>query len=246
MLHEGPFVRVQLARWQGQRVVVKSLKVDQGPARERFDREGEIAERLEHPNIVRLLARMEGLLVYEYLEGPTLRQLLWRGPLGVESALRYARGMLAGIAYAHAQGVYHLDLKPENIVIESRRGQVKLIDFGGARDVSLSRITHLGQRLGTPHYMAPEQFKGHRDDPRSDLYSIAVVTFEMVVGHPPFEDPLMWLLGRNLEGPPRAALERMPLPLRQWVEWGLERDLEERPASALAYLTELEHVQEEL
>jgi eukaryotic-like serine/threonine-protein kinase len=212
------------------------------PSRARFNRELEISQRLEHPNIVRCLGVVDDGIVYEYLEGGSLRDKLKREKkLSIKRALQITRGVLSGVAYAHTRGIYHLDLKPENVMLCSSE-RVKIIDFGLAKDVNRTAITCEGDRLGTPHYMAPEQFHGRRNEPRSDLYSAAAILFEMIAGKPPYLNPFGWLIGSSMALTPICTVE----PLRQFILWGLSEKPEQRPASALEYLVALEQVCEML
>lgn len=234
-----PFVLVQRGRWGERRVLAKSLtdagSVAAGMAA-RFEREGDVSERLDHPNTARLLRREPGLLVYEYVEGRTLADVLADGRPGPARALEIARGLLGPVAHAHGRGIIHLDIKPANVLIEPC-GRVRVVDFGCAKDLTLAAITELDARLGTPHYMAPEQFRGTRDDPRSDVYSVGAVLYETLVGRPPFaHDPFGWLAGRA--GPPDEWPDnpRVARVLRT----ALQRHPGDRYADALAMLAALE------
>ncbi|WP_245900558.1 serine/threonine-protein kinase [Deinococcus yavapaiensis] len=227
-------VRVERALLDGEPVLVKTLTADFPEMRARFHREGEIAARLDHPNIVPLVAHAETQLAFRFIEGGTLRAELEKRVFDVREGIALARGILAAIGHAHGRGVTHLDLKPENILLEN--GRVRVTDFGLSHDAGLPRITARGDRLGTPHYMAPEQFKGQRGDPRSDLYSVGVILFECLTGTPPFYDPFRWLAGLPTERealPPYVALHEL-------LNAALSRDPDARPSSALAFLIALE------
>ena len=266
----SPFVTVERATLGGADVLVKRANTRQGQeALERFEREGDIAERLDHPNIARLLVRAPGVLVYEFVRAPTLEQELRGGAFQTNRAIAFARGLLSALAHAHGRGVIHLDLKPSNILLElppsldrranpdglavipaserrdavhrdrrdEHRGErVKLIDFGSAKDLTLEAITQLDARLGTPNYMAPEQFSGTRSDPRSDVYSLGAVLYEALQGHPPSDDAFAWLTGRGRlkdQWPSDPGLARI---LRIALSW----DPDERFPDALAMLESLE------
>jgi serine/threonine-protein kinase len=162
-------------------------------AADRFLREIEFARKLDHPHIARLLdSGEEGWLVYytmEYAEGPSLRQRLdAAGPLGPDEVLRLAADVLGALGYAHARGVIHRDVKPENVVLTAA-GAI-LLDFGIARAVEASggdRLTRSGTTLGTATYMSPEQIRGARDlDLRTDIYATGCLLFEAAAGRPPF------------------------------------------------------------
>lgn len=241
ILSESASVRVELTHWRGRQVIRKRLTTNTPFMCSRFEREGDISQRLEHPNIVRCLEVYEGALVYEYLEGISLRDFInLNGTVPEANALGLVRGILSGVAYAHARGIHHLDLKPDN-VMRLHCGRVKIIDFGLAKDINLKEITREGDRLGTPHYMAPEQFHGERNEPRSDLYSVAAILFELIMGKPPFPNPFAWMYGKAALGPLNAhpALEH-------FIRWGLEQDPSQRPDTALEYLIALERVMEML
>ena len=160
---------------------------------QRFRREEEVGQRLDHPNIVRLLGPQEKSRVYlamEYVEGCTLRARIQPGhPFGTTDALEIATQLCAALDYLHANGVVHRDLKPENIML-TPGGQVKLLDFGIARLEGASRITWGGSAhlLGTPDYMAPEQIGGSRGDARSDLYAVGTILYEMLTGNLPYRE----------------------------------------------------------
>ncbi|MFZ5624451.1 MAG: protein kinase domain-containing protein, partial [Gemmatimonadota bacterium] len=209
-------------------VALKVLRGDLSAAvgAERFLREIEIAARLQHPNILPLYdsGTTEGFLYYVMpcVEGGTLRQRLEQdGQLPIEEALRITRDVAEGLSYAHGQGVIHRDIKPENILLQ---GSVAMVaDFGIARVVSAAeedaRITGSGFAVGTPLYMSPEQAAGTEIlKPASDVYSLACVLYEMLVGEPPF-------LGRSSHAiRSRHATEPVPSirQVRETVPPGLE------------------------
>jgi tRNA A-37 threonylcarbamoyl transferase component Bud32 len=161
---------------------------------QRFEREARALAVLNHPNVVQVFdhGHEDGLcyLVMEWVDGTSLREILTAGHLSADDALRYVPQICDALEYAHAQGVVHRDIKPENILID-REGQLKIADFGIARmrgddQAGEEFVTQAGQRMGTPHYMAPEQQK-HTDrvDHRADLYSLGVVFYEMLTGELP-------------------------------------------------------------
>lgn len=231
--------------WGGQPVFVKTLLPGDPEAAQRFEHEGEIAAALDHPGVVPLLARRPSQLIFPWLAGQTLRERVEAGPLSPAEALEVADGLLAAVAYLHARGVTHHDLKPENVLLEgghAHRRCVRLIDFGMSHWRALNRDIHGGTRMGTPHFMAPEQFQGVRGDPRSDLYSVGVLLFDCLAGHPPYADALGWLTG--------LTDERAPLPgppeLHGVLCAALSRDPLGRPASAQELRAELRGVAREL
>ncbi|MGD2124284.1 MAG: protein kinase, partial [Gemmatimonadota bacterium] len=206
-------------------------------AGDRFLQEIEIAARLNHPHIVPLFdsGEQDGILyfVMPFEEGESLRDRLDReGQLPLTEAVRIAREVAEALAYAHGQGVIHRDVKPGNILLSG--GHAIVTDFGVARAVSSSakkKFTAPGLALGTPAYMSPEQAEGREDlDPRSDLYSLGCVLYEMLGGEPPFS-------GQT----PRSVIARQigeaPLPissLRTTVPPSLERIVQKALAKAPA------------
>lgn len=159
----------------------------------RFEREAIAAARLHHPNVVgvydRFIYRGDAYIATEFVDGLDLSgilasevQLPWR--IAATIALELARGIEA----IHATGTLHRDIKPHNILV-GRQGEVKITDFGLALDVSGSALTQPGIAVGTPPYMAPEQLRGERVDPRADLFSFGCVFYEMLTGGPPYTQP---------------------------------------------------------
>src|SRR5215471_9225314 len=157
---------------------------------ERFRREQEIGQRLDHPGIVKILPRRKSARQYlamEFVEGTSLRALLDKEHhLPPERALDLARQLTEVIIYLHAKGVVHRDLKPENVLVLSD-GKIKLLDFGIALDQAGRRLTWFGlsATLGTPDYMAPEQARGRRGDVRTDVYALGTILYEMLTGSVP-------------------------------------------------------------
>jgi serine/threonine protein kinase len=172
-------------------------------ALERFEREARAVATLSHPNILTIhdFGSHEDSVyaVMEFLDGPTLRTMLERGPLPVRKAVAVAVQIAHGLAAAHECGIVHRDLKPENVGT-TRTGQVKILDFGLARDTSRSNaasdsaVTRLGATsaglvLGTVGYMAPEQIRGEDVDHRADVFSLGVVLYEMLTSCRAFARP---------------------------------------------------------
>jgi eukaryotic-like serine/threonine-protein kinase len=192
-------IRLEKAIWQGKKVLIKRLStsvLNHKTILERFEREADVLERLDHPNIPPIIHRERGVLMRQYIEGHTLYHYLHKSTIDVQSTIHIARALLSALVYSHTQEILHLDIKPSNILLSVDRN-VHLIDFGCAKDLTLNNITNEETRLGTPHYMAPEQFKGIRDDPRSDLYSVGAVMYECLMGNPPHKDPFTWLIGKG-------------------------------------------------
>jgi len=204
---------------------------------ERFLSEIKVTANLQHPSLLPLFDSGEaaGLLFYvmPFVEGESLRVKLDREKqFPVEDAIRISVAVANGLDYAHAHGVIHRDLKPENILLQS--GQPVIADFGIALAVSKAggnRITQTGLSLGTPQYMSPEQATGDRViDGRSDIYSLAAVTYEMLTGEPPhIGNTAQAIIARLLTDKPRPIRStRSAVP--EHVEATLERALEKLPA----------------
>ena len=180
---------------------------------ERFKREEEIGQRLDHPAVIKVFQPREKSRLYlamEYVDGELLRDRLRRERrLPIETAVALAIAIADALAYLHDHSVVHRDLKPENIMV-SADGRVKLVDFGIALDTTLRKMTWAGlsQTVGTPDYMAPEQVKGKRGDARSDLYALGVILYEMLTGETPFQ-------GDNVYAAMRAKLQDDPTPPRR-------------------------------
>ncbi len=232
----GP-VRVELARWQNRLVVVKSLRGFHPIFSQRLEREAAVVGKLRHDNIVPLLGAEGGSLIYEYCPGVTLEEALEQGPLRPRRSLKIVSDVLRALQYAHDHGVIHLDVKPANILVKGERAL--LTDFGFAKDLGLTAITSQDMMMGTPSYMAPEQFQGVRTDQRSDIYAAAAVLYHALTGAPPYGSQVV----RFLAGDDRVPLAPLPaaagafeVPLTR----ALARDPEARPASASELLHELE------
>ena len=193
LAHNGP-VRIELARWDGRLVVTKRVMGLSPEAASRLGREAHVAGRLNHPSIVRLLAVKGDTLVYEYCPGVNLAELIDQVRISLDRIQDILAGILGALEFAHDHGVIHLDVKPSNILIRGR--QAMLTDFGFAKDLALANITSEHALMGTPGYMAPEQFRGVRDDPRSDIFGAAAVIHHMLTGRPPYGgDALRFLVG---------------------------------------------------
>ncbi len=182
----------------------------------RFLAEARIIARLRHPNIVpvHLAAETNGLVYYvmDCVAGQTLRQRLQQdGPLPEELAARIAADIASALEAAAEAGVVHRDIKPENILLEGSGPRALLTDFGVARMLEGDGpTTGPGVAMGTPAYMSPEQASGEPIDIRSDLYSLGVVTYEMLAGRPPFDGPPRTLLSRQILDPPEPLATRRP------------------------------------
>ncbi len=158
---------------------------------ERFRREEELGQKLDHPSIIKFLRPRDKSRMYiamELVEGTSLRALLQaERTLSAERALDIARKLGEALVYLHGRRVVHRDLKPENVLVLPD-GRVKLLDFGIALDESARRLTWFGlsSTVGTPDYMAPEQVGGRRGDARTDVYALGTMLYEMLTGHLPY------------------------------------------------------------
>lgn len=176
----------------GRNVAIKALRIDanlpeedKAQVAERFEREARAAGMLSHPNIVTVhdVGEQDGVpyIAMEYLEGATLAEKASEGPLSIEQASRIISQVLSALAYAHARDVVHRDIKPDNAFILPD-GRVKVADFGIARISSSVTMTQVGQVMGTPGYMSPEQVRGETVGPPSDIFSAGVLLYELLTG----------------------------------------------------------------
>ena len=216
---------------------------------DRFKRESDIGERLNHPNVMRVFGGEKHSRIYmvmEWCPGRLLRQILDEGRLPQDRAIRIAIEILKALDYIHSNGVVHRDLKPENIMVDEN-DHIKLIDFGIAGDTASRRLTYANftSMLGTPNYIAPEQVKGKRGDGRTDLYSMGVILYEMLTGKLPFTGPtpLAAMNDRLLNHPlpPRVADPSVSPQLQEIIYRALERDPKNRYATAQEFIRDLEH-----
>src|SRR5664280_3072739 len=209
----------------------------------RFQREAQAAARLVHPNIVQVFdsGRDEGsgryFIVMEYIEGSSCAEILRDdGWVEVDEALAIIEQACEGLHYAHRHGVVHRDVKPGNL-LRAREGEVKLADFGIAKATEQSSITQVGSVLGTAAYLAPEQARGEEAGPRADLYSLGVVTYQLMSGRLPYEanslSGLTLKQQRELPTPLDELNPRVPHALAQAVAMALAIDQRARPADAL-------------
>jgi serine/threonine-protein kinase len=163
---------------------------EQADQLERFRQEARAVAKLSHPNVVAVIDAGEDgghpYIVFEYVEGETLKQRINRiGALDAQEALAYAIEIARGLTVAHARRLVHRDIKPQNVLIDSE-GRAKLTDFGISRQLEQDGMTATGRVLGTTDYVAPEQAMGHPVDQRSDIYSLGVVLYEMLIGQVPY------------------------------------------------------------
>lgn len=246
-------VYVALQVSMGREVALKVLRselLSREQATERFVREVRAVSRLTSPHTISVydVGRTEDGLLYiamELLKGRSLFRLMTEetAPMSVWRAVHLVSQVLNSLEEAHQVGVLHRDLKPENIFIIPGAGQTefaKVLDFGIAQlgDDAEGRESDRGLVVGTPRYMSPEQMEGKPLDPRSDLYSLATILFELIAGRPPFEaaTPVALALRKIQEVPPRLREvnphARIPDELEQFLARALSRDPERRPQDA--------------
>ena len=217
---------------------------------ERFRREQEIGQELDHPGVVKTFdgeARSRLYMVIEWVDGRLLRAILnEERRLPIERAVNFALQILDALDTMHKHGVVHRDLKPENIMVDAE-DRIKLIDFGIALREDARRLTFvdMSPTLGTPDYISPEQVKGQRGDQRSDIYSLGVMLYEMLTGEPPFTGPNpLAVMNERLLHDPEPARKRRPEispELNEILNRALERDPRRRYQTASEMAWELEH-----
>jgi eukaryotic-like serine/threonine-protein kinase len=230
----------QLRRKVAIKRLVASLATDE-LLQERFFREARMAAALSHPNLVAVydVGDEDGLpyIVMEFVDGETLAELMGReGPLSPDRAVDLLLQVCAGLEHAHAAGLVHRDIKPQNVLVR-RDGVVKIADFGIARTMQATQLTQVGTVLGTAAYLAPEQASGEPVTAAADIYALGAVAYELLSGRTPYRfETLTELIVKQQEPPP--PLERSP-ELDAVVRRCLAYKPEDRPQSAAALAREL-------
>jgi serine/threonine-protein kinase len=239
-LGRGGFGRVVLARHEGSgtHVAVKYLHAPDERFRTEFRAEAQVLRRLGNPYVVRLFEYVEepqgAAIVMEAIDGVSLRALLnERGALEPEAALAVLKGSLLGLGAAHHVGVVHRDYKPANVMVDGN-GQSKLIDFGIAL-----RSGAAGQIVGTPAYMAPEQWAGEPASPSTDVYAATCVFFECVTGRAPYQGHTTDAY-RAQHTIGEIPADQAPPPVQSLIYRGMAKHRAERPLDALEFAKELE------
>ena len=229
---------------------LSSYLLESDEARRRFVHEAKAAATLDHPSICTVYEideRDEGIfLAMAYIDGPTLQKKIEQRPLKLEEAVYLAVQIGEGLEAAHERGVVHRDIKSANILLTSR-GQAKITDFGLAILSDRTRLTQAGAIIGTPAYMSPEQARSEAADPRSDIWSLGVVLYEMVSGRLPFggdAPPAVIFAILHQEPEPLTALRSgVPLELDRIVVKALAKNPEERYQHIADLLVDLRSVQ---
>ena len=223
----------------------------------RFFREAKVIANLAHPNTVHLFDLGETpdkrlFIAMELLDGEELSERIRRGRIPAQEAIPIVRQVAGSLSEAHSKGIIHRDLKPDNIFL-TKLNVVKVLDFGIAKlkesdDSDEAHLTKVGTAPGTPEYMSPEQARGKELDARSDLYSLGVVLYEMLCGHPPFEEStFLATILLHVQSPPPPLPDDIPLPLRNYViNRLLAKDPNCRPDSADAFIAELDELMQKL
>lgn len=246
---------VSLGRQHALKVLHGAVLARDQDASERFLREARAASRIQHPNIVDVfdfgyLHDGRPYFVMELLSGTNLGDIVDRGALPPPRAIAIARQLTCALAAAHERGVIHADVTPSNILVsDDENGEVKLVDFGLAelRD-GLERVVDPASEyvLGTPCYISPEQIRGLGADEQSDQYSLGIVLYEMLTGHPPFQDRnVRDLCFKHLREPvPEAVSPHGVLPPELWqlLQRCLQKTAAQRYSSMKALLLDLEQV----
>jgi serine/threonine-protein kinase len=201
---------------------------------ERFRREARSVAALSHPNVVTIIDRGEHggrqFIVFEYIEGENLKQLIQRrGPAPVKTALELAKQIAQALSFAHQQGLVHRDVKPQNVLLNGD-GCAKVTDFGIARSLDVQHgVTQTGTVLGTSDYIAPEQAQGQTVDEQTDVYSLGVVLYELLTGEVPFPgESFVAVAMRHINEPPPPVRDTRPdVPAR--VEAVVQRAMAKEP-----------------
>ena len=241
----------------GENVALKLLKPEiasDDQIIERFRNELKFARKITHKYVCRMfhLGKYEDApyITMEYVSGEDLKSTLRRvGHLSTGKAVYIAKQVLEGLTEAHKLGVVHRDLKPQNIMID-KKGHAHIMDFGISRSLKTKGVTTTGMMIGTPDYMSPEQVDGLEVDPRSDIYAMGVILYEMLIGDVPFEGktPISIALKHKTEIPrePKEFNPQIPDELNQLVMKCLEKKREKRHQNTAEILNELAGIEKDI
>jgi eukaryotic-like serine/threonine-protein kinase len=228
--------------------VMHEQLLSEGDHVERFRREARLAAQLSHPNIVTVIDRgeQEGrqFIVFEYVEGENLKALIEReAPLSERHAIELALQIADGLAFAHANGLVHRDVKPQNVLL-TVDGRAKVTDFGIARSTDVHRgLTQTGTVMGTSDYISPEQARGGPVDACSDIYALGAVLYELLTGEVPFPgDSFVAVALRHINEPPPSVRQRRPElspRLDAAIRKAMAKDPDDRFPSMEAFASEL-------
>jgi serine/threonine protein kinase len=215
---------------------------------ERFKREEEMGQRLDHPSVVKVMrprSKSRMYMAMEYVDGRSLRSIIQSdGPLPAARALEIAVQITEALVYLHEKGIVHRDIKPENILLNAD-GKVKILDFGIALDESKRRLTWTGlsTTLGTPDYMAPEQIGGRRGDARTDVYAMGTMLYEMLTKNLPFQssnpNALLRAKANEEPKPPSYFVPNLDPALEAIILKAIQRVPRDRYGDAAELLAEL-------
>jgi serine/threonine-protein kinase len=253
-LGEGGMGRVfKAVSGDGQAVALKVVKSEMAGDEiflKRFKREAEVAQRIEHPNVVSVIETgdHEGVpwAAQRFISGGSLEERLDKsGALDLHQVIAICKPVAAGLDVLHENGLIHRDLKPGNILVDER-GTPFIADFGLAKDHQNEGtvLTRPGQALGSMDYMAPEQIRGEEVGAATDVYALACMLFELLTGRSPFADKVgMRIMWAHLQDPPPHASDikpELPRPVGDAILKGLEKDPADRPQSASELMRNVE------
>ena len=260
LLGEGGMGRVyraeqpSLGRYVAVKILHRELAETNPDAVRRFRREARVTTSLEHPNVVKVMLSGDmpdgsPYMVMEFIDGQPLQDFMTAQPsLSLQTALHIGIQIAEGVGKAHEAGIVHRDVKPENVIITSRNGDshfVKVLDFGIARLLWDQETvqTKSGLVFGTARYISPEGATGEPTDARSDVYSIAVVLYQLLAGRPPFPGSIVidLLMAHVNEKPTpiRTLVPTLPQPISSVIMKALDKSPSKRPATASDFAAEL-------
>ena len=240
-----------------EKIALKLLKPEIGVDREtveRFRNELKFARKIGHRNVCKMydLNKEESAyyLTMEYVHGEDLKRLIKKmGFIPTGKTVSIARQICQGLAEAHSLGIVHRDLKPQNIMVDEG-GNAKIMDFGIARSLKLKGITGAGVMIGTPEYMSPEQVEGKETDPRSDIYSLGVILYEMVTGRVPFEGDTPFTIGvkhkSEAPGNPKELNAQIPDDLSRLILRCLAKEKDKRYQTSEEIISDLDKIEKGL